>query len=104
MSRKRTSLRKVRKLIKGYLMGITSSRELGAFVGISHSRVQIFLRLLQRSNYSFEELGELDDEALSALIHPSKPGPDCKVKSPEWCKHGLTTQTSSPPFQACSPA
>lgn len=93
MSRKRTSLRKVRKLIKGYMLGITSSRELGAFIGISHSRVQIFLRLLQRSNYSFEELAKLDDEALSALIHPSKPGPESDKPMPDFEKiHELLTQ------------
>ena len=93
MSRKRTSLRKVRKLIKGYMTGITSSRELGAFVGISHSRVQVFLRLLGESSYSFDELARLDDEALSALIHPSKPDPDSRKPMPDFKKiHDLLTR------------
>ena len=93
MSRKRTSLRKVRKLINGYMLGFTSSRDLGEFVGISHVSVQTFLKQLERSSYSFEELSKLDDEALSALIHPSKPGPECNKPMPDFEKiHNLLTQ------------
>jgi hypothetical protein len=92
MSRKRTSLRKVRKLINGHMIGITSSRELGEFAGISHSRVQVFLRLLGESSYSFEELAFIDDEALSALIHPSKPAPDSSKPLPDFERiHDLLT-------------
>ncbi len=54
MSRKRTSLRKVRKLIKGYMLEFTSSRDLGDLIGISHVSVQTFLKQLQSSGFSFE--------------------------------------------------
>mgnify|MGYP001036238355 FL=1 len=82
MSRKRTSLKRIRKLIKGYINGITSSRELGELVGLSHSRVKVFLRHLRGSQYSFGELSELDDEALSAIIYSSRPGPACSKPMP----------------------
>lgn len=86
MSRKRTSLKRIRKLIKGYIEGITSSRELGDFVGISHSRVQVFLRQLRNSSYSFEELSALDEEALRAIVYSSSPGPESSKPMPDYEK------------------
>lgn len=75
MSRKRTSLKKVKKLLRWYNEGTTSSRKLGDLVGLSHSRIQVFLRRLRNSEYSFEELELLDDEALSAIVYPADPEP-----------------------------
>jgi len=93
MSRKRTSLKRIRKLIRGYISGLTSSRELGELVGISHSRVQVFIRQLRGSQYTFEELAELDDEALSAIIYPSRRGPVCSKPMPDFEKvHRLLSQ------------
>ncbi len=71
----RTSLRKVRKLIKGYLPGFTSLRDLGRFAGISHVSVLTFLRQLKHSGFLFEELASLDDSALRTIIHPAKRKP-----------------------------
>lgn len=94
MSRKRTSLRKVRKLIKGYMLGFTSSRDLGDFVGISHVSVQTFLKQLQSSGFSFEELSKLDEAALRSIIHPAKRGPAISKPLPDFEKiHKLLSST-----------
>jgi transposase len=75
MSRKKTSLKRIRKLLESHLDGVTSSRELGARAGLSHTKVQSFQRLLTTSGYSFQELLALDDEALSAIVYPKEPEP-----------------------------
>ena len=81
MSRRRTSLKKIRRIIKYSLEGITSTRRIADRVGISHTQVSTFLGRLSGSEYSFEELIELDDKALSEIAYPWKDGKQ-KPKKP----------------------
>lgn len=74
MSRRRTSLKKIRRIIKYSLEGITSTRRIADRVGISHTQVSTFLGRMSGSEYSFEELIELDDKALSEIAYPWKAG------------------------------
>lgn len=74
MSRRKTSLKKIRKILKYSLEGIESTRRIADRVGISHTQVSTFLGRLSGSEYSFEELIELDDKALSQIAYPWKDG------------------------------
>jgi len=83
MANRRTSLKKIRKLIEAYREGIKGSRRISHYCGMSHTQVISFIRSLKESSFSFEELDLLDDEALSAIVYPSaaetvyaKPLPD----------------------------
>jgi len=100
MARKRTLLKRIRKML-GYLSkGVTSSWVLGELVGLSHTKVQEFLRYFKGSDYSTEELLLLDDDALSAIAYPQnrkpvpiKPMPDFEKIDKELChgkKNGVT--------------
>ena len=62
MSRRRTSLKKIRKILKYSLEGIESTRRIADRVGISHTQVSTFLGRLSGSEYSFEELIDLNGE------------------------------------------
>ena len=74
MSRRKTSLKKIRRIIKYSLDGIESTRRIADRVGISHTQVSTFLGRLSGSEYSFEELVELDDKALSEIAYPWRAG------------------------------
>ena len=74
MSRRKTSLKKIRNILKYSLEGIDSTRRIADRVGISHTQVSTFLGRLSGSDYSFEELIELDDKALSEIAYPWKDG------------------------------
>ncbi len=84
MARKRTLLKRTRKIIKFYLEGVTSSRKLGELIGLSHTKVQGFIRTFSSSVYSFEELLQLDDEALSVVVYPQDTKPVPKKKLPDF--------------------
>jgi transposase len=77
-------LKRTRKIIKFYLEGVTSSRKLGELVGLSHTKVQGFIRTFSSSVYSFEELLQLDDEALSVVVYPQDTKPVPKKKLPDF--------------------
>lgn len=84
MARKRTLLKRTRKIIKFYLEGVTSSRKLGELVGLSHTKIQGFIKTFSNSQYSFEELQQLDDEALSAVAYPQDSKPSPRKKLPDF--------------------
>jgi len=84
MARKRTLLKRTRRIIKFYLEGVTSSRQLGELVGLSHTKIQGFIRTFSDSAYSFDELMQLDDEALSAIVYPQDAKPAPKKKLPDF--------------------
>ena len=84
MARKRTLLKRTRKILQYYLEGITSSRKLGEYVGLSHTKIQGFVRVFKDSSYSFEELLQLDDEALSAVVYPEDSKPSPKKELPDF--------------------
>lgn len=84
MARKRTLLKRIRKIIRLYLEGITSSRMLGECVGLSHTKIQEFIRILSNSQYSFAELQAMDDEALSAIAFPEDKKPVPKKELPDF--------------------
>ncbi|MCK5130538.1 MAG: hypothetical protein KAR40_00115 [Candidatus Sabulitectum sp.] len=77
MARKRTLLKRTRRILKYYLEGVTSSRKLSEFVGLSHTKIQGFIRVFSDSPYTFEELLQLDDEALAAVVYPQRTCREC---------------------------
>ncbi len=94
MANRRTSLKKVRKLLSHKLDGVRGSRRLAAVTSMSHTQVTIFLKRFNESDYSFEELLQLDDQALGGIAYPdenmpelTKPMPDFKKIDKELC-HG----------------
>lgn len=84
MARKRTLLKRTRKILKFYLEGVTSSRKLGEYVGFSHTKIQGFIRVFSGSSYTFEELLQLDDAALAAVVYPEDTKPAPKKKLPDF--------------------
>ena len=84
IARKRTLLEKTRIIIKFYLEGIANSRKLGEYVGLSHTKIQGFIRLFSGSPYTFEELLQLDDEALAVVVYPQDAKPSPKKELPDY--------------------
>ena len=85
MANRRTSLRKIRRLIKAMRDGVTGSRNLSQYCGLSHTHVITLHKRIEQSSFSLKELKLLDDQALSAIVFPpepilahSKPMPDFK--------------------------
>lgn len=100
MANRRTSLKKVRRLLRHRLDEVRGSRRLGAITSMSHTQVTIFLKRFDESDYSYEELLELDDQALGRIAYPDenkpkliKPMPDFERIDRELCqgkKNGVT--------------
>jgi len=100
MANRRTSLKKVRKLLKHKLEGVLGSRRLAALTSLSHTQVIIFLKRFDESDYSCQELSEFDDQALGKTVYPDenqpafkKPMPDFEKLDKELCrgkKNGVT--------------
>ena len=84
MARKRTLLKRTRRILKYYLEGVTSSRKLSEYVGLSHTKIQGFIRVFSDSHYTFEELLQLDDEALAAVVYPQDNKPKPKKNLPDY--------------------
>ena len=86
MPRKRTLLKRIRKMLEYLSEGVVSSRTLGDLVGLSHTKVQEFQRSFNGSDYSIEELLLLDNDALSRIAYPHNRKPVPKKPMPDFAK------------------
>jgi transposase len=73
MANRRTSLRKIRRLIKALREGVTGSRNLSQYCGLSHTHVIAIQKRIEQSSFFLKELTLLDDQALSAIVFPPEP-------------------------------
>jgi len=75
---RRTSLKKIRKLLKSITENVRGSRRLSEYSGMSHTKVTTLIKKFESSGFTFQELLDLDDSALDSAIHPkdTKPKPE----------------------------
>jgi transposase len=81
---RRTSLKKIRKLLKSITENVRGSRRLSEYSGISHTKVATLIKKFERSGFTFQELLDLDDSALDSAIHPQDAKPKPKKKLPDY--------------------
>jgi len=86
MANRRTSLKKVRKLLRHKLEGVRGSRRLAAITSMSHTQITIFLNRFEESDYSYEELFQLDDQALGRIAYPDENKPKLTMPMPDFEK------------------
>ena len=75
MPNRRTSLKKIRKLLNSIVNGVRGSRRLSEYSGISHTKVAKLVKVFEESDYSLQELLGLDNAALDSVIHPKDTKP-----------------------------
>ncbi len=83
MANRRTSLRRIRRLIKALEDGVRGSRNLAQYCGLSHTHVITIQKRIEINSFSLKELKLLNDEALATIVcspdpasASSKPMPD----------------------------
>jgi len=93
MANRRTSLRRIRRLIKALEDGVRGSRNLSQYCGLSHTHVITILKRIEQNSFNLKELKMLDDDALSSIVFPPDPSPISSKPLPDFEKiHDLLTQ------------
>lgn len=84
MPNRRTSLKKIRKLLSSIMNGVRGSRRLSEYSGISHTKVAKLVKVFDESNFTLQELLDLDNIALDSVIHPGDTKPAPKKELPDY--------------------
>ena len=84
MANRRTSLKKIRKLLNSIIDGVRGSRRLCEYSGISHTKVAKLIKIFEGSGFTFQELLDLDDSTLDSVIHPKEIKPVPKKDLPDF--------------------